>query len=184
MDFLQLVKKRYSVRKFDTRKIEKEKLNQILEAGRVAPTALNFQPQRILVLDKEDSLEKLRECTPYHFNAPMILIICYDKVTCWKNINNISSGQIDATIVGTHMMLEAANLEIGSTWVGHFDRELIRNKFNIPEYLEIVSILTLGYPADGSEPIPLHYKKFEIEHTVFYNSFDGIVEGKIHDAKY
>ncbi len=82
MDFLQLAKEqRYSVRKFKADKIEKEKLDLILEAGRIAPTAANFQPQRILVIDSEEGLTKLKTCTPYHFNAPLALLICYDYET-------------------------------------------------------------------------------------------------------
>ena len=74
MDFLQLVKDRYSVRKFSDRKVEQEKLDLILEAGRVAPTAVNYQPQRILVLSSEENLAKLKSCTIYHFHAPMALL--------------------------------------------------------------------------------------------------------------
>ena len=79
MDLLELLKKRYSVRKFDGRKVEKEKLDLILEAGRVAPTAVNFQPQRVLVIESEEALEKLKNCTPYHFSAPLALLICLNK---------------------------------------------------------------------------------------------------------
>lgn len=84
MDLLELLKKRYSVRKFDDRKVEKEKLDLILEAGRVAPTAVNFQPQRILVIESQEALENFKKCTPYHFNAPLALLICYDKSVSWK----------------------------------------------------------------------------------------------------
>lgn len=184
MDFLELVKKRYSVRKFDPKKVEKEKVDLILEAGRVAPTAVNYQPQRILVLDKEETLSKVKSCTPYHFNAPLLFIICYDKTTCWKNTSNVPSGEIDATVVATHMMLEAENLGIGSTWVGHFEHNLVREAFNIPEFLEITSLLPMGYPASNSEPISMHYNRFETDHTIFYNSFDGLMEGKPHKNKH
>lgn len=80
MDFLELAKDRYSVRKFCDKKVEKEKLDLILEVGRVAPTAVNYQPQRILVLDTEDALSKLKICTTYHFHAPLALLICYGQL--------------------------------------------------------------------------------------------------------
>lgn len=84
MDFLELAKERYSVRKFSDKKVEREKLDAILEAGRCAPTAVNYQPQRILVLESPEALEKLKGCTPYHFHAPLALLVCYDREASWK----------------------------------------------------------------------------------------------------
>lgn len=84
MDFLELVTNRYSVRKFENTDIEKAKLAKILEAGRVAPTACNRQPQRILVLQSKENLEKLKKCTPFHFDAPIALLICVDIDKSWK----------------------------------------------------------------------------------------------------
>ncbi len=182
MDFLQLAKdQRYSVRKFKKDKIEKEKLDLILEAGRIAPTAANFQPQRILVLDSEESLTKLKSCTTYHFNAPLTLLICYDHGSCWKHQQSgKSGGDVDAGIVTTHMMLQAASLGIGSTWVAAFDHDKIKELFSIPEYLVPVALLPLGYPASDARPHPVHYKRFDLSHTIFYNSFDGISQGENH----
>ena len=78
MDLMELFKERHSVRKFSDKKVEKEKISAILEAGRVAPTAVNFQPQRIYVLESEDSLLKLKDCTKFHFDAPVAFLVCYD----------------------------------------------------------------------------------------------------------
>jgi nitroreductase len=185
MEFLNLAKERYSCRKFKPDKIEKEKLELILEAGRVAPTAANFQPQRILVIDREEGLAKLKTCTPYLFNAPLALLICYDYDTCWKHKHSgKASGDVDASIVTTQMMLEATSLGLGSTWVAAFDHEKTRELFGIPEYLTPVALLPLGYPADDASPHPVHYKRFDINHTVFYNSFDGISKAEKHEPLY
>ncbi len=186
MDFLQLAtEQRYSVRKFKTDRIDKEKLDLILEAGRVAPTAANFQPQRILVIDSEEGLTKLKTCTPYHFNAPLVLLVCYDYETCWKHQHSgKASGDVDASIVTTHMMLEAASLGIGNTWVAAFDHDKIRELFNIPDYLMPVALLPLGYPASDAAPHPVHYKRFDINHTVFHNSFDDLSKGEKHEPLY
>lgn len=175
MDFLELAKKRYSVRRFKTDKIEKEKLDLILEAGRVAPTAGNFQPQRILVIESEESLAKLKTCTPAHFNAPLALLICFDSRASWKNTRGEEAGDVDASIVTTHMMLEAAGLGIGSTWVGVFDFNKTREVFDIPDYIIPVALLPLGYPAPASKPDIRHKQRFDLNHTVFYNSFESIV---------
>ena len=182
MSFLQLSKdQRYSVRKFKAQAVEKEKLDLILEAGRIAPTACNYQPQRILVIENESALEKLKQCTQYHFNAPVALMVCYDKTTCWKNMTNGTiGGDVDASIVTTHMMLEIAELGLGTTWVGAFDHKKARELFGIPDYLVPVALLPIGYPADDVEPHPWHFKRFDIDHSVFYNSFDGITEGEAH----
>ncbi|ASW43787.1 nitroreductase family protein [Clostridium isatidis] len=179
MEFLQLAKDRYSVRKFSDKKVEKEKLDLILEAGRVAPTAVNFQPQRILVIDSEESLEKVKSCTRFHFDAPLTLLICYDSTVSWKrSYDQKEMGEVDASIVITHMMLQAAELGLGTTWVGHFDPEAIREKFDLPEYLIPVALLPMGYPSSDSKPNPLHEKRYDIDKTVFYNSFEGITPGK------
>lgn len=175
MEFLQLAKERYSMRKFSDRKIEKEKLDLILEAGRISPTAVNFQPQRILVIDTEENLAKLKSCTPYHFHAPLALLVCYDSTVSWKrSYDNKDMGEVDSSIVATQMMLEAVELGLGSTWVGHFDPVCIRTSFDIPEHFIPVALLPIGYPGENCAPHPLHEKRFDIDHTVFFNSFDGI----------
>ena len=100
MDFLELAKNRYSCRSFLDKPIEQEKINIILEAARVAPTAVNFQPQRILVLTDKNKLSRLNECTRFGWNAPLVLIICYDKNISWKRkYDNSDEGIIDASIM-------------------------------------------------------------------------------------
>lgn len=179
MELLQLVKERYSVRKFSGRKVEREKLDLILEAGRVAPTAVNYQPQRILVLDSEEALSKLKSCTPYHFHAPLALLVCYDSTVSWKrSYDGNDMGVVDASIVTTQMMLQIAELGLGTTWVGHFNPDSIRESFDIPEYLVPVALLPIGYPREDSAPHPNHEKRFDMKHFAFFNSFDGITKGK------
>lgn len=182
MDFIELARdKRYSVRKFKDQPVEREKLLKILEAGRIAPTGCNYQPQRILVIEDKEAMDKIRQCTPCHFDAPLILMICYDKTTVWKNkVNGTIGGDVDASIVTTHMMLEAAELGLGTTWVGLFHHQKARELFQMPDYLVPVALLTIGYPADDAVPHPWHTKRFDLEHTVFFNSFDGITEGEAH----
>ena len=175
MDFLELAKQRYSVRKFDHKKVEQEKVDLILEAGRVAPTAVNYQPQRILVLDSEDSLNKMRECMPYRFQETLAILVCYDQTVSWKRkYDGKDSGDIDASIVATHMMLEATNVGLGSTWVGHFDPTAIREKFALPESIVPVAILLLGYPHEEATPHAYHNTRFEKSKTIFYNAFPSV----------
>ena len=178
MNYLKLEKEIYSVRKFSKKKVEKEKLDLILKAGQVAPTAVNFQPQRILVMDNEESLSKLKNCTRFHFDAPLALLICYDNTASWKRkYDNKDMGEVDASIVATQMMLQIAELGLGTTWVGHFDPEAIRNEFKLPDYLIPVAVFPIGYPSEDCVPNKLHDIRYDIDKTVFYNSFEGLVPG-------
>lgn len=166
-DFMELAGGRYSIRSFDSRPLEREVIDKILEAGRVAPTACNRQPQRILVVNDEKALEKLRKSTECHFNAPAALIVCHDKNECWKrSYDGKSSGDIDAAIVTTHLMLAAQSLGVGTTWVMYFDPEALRAEFDIPEDLEPTAILPMGWPAADAKPAPQHGSRKPLDETV------------------
>lgn len=172
MNFLELAEYRYSVRKFKTTPISKADLEKILKAGHLAPTGCNNQPQRILVINSEEGLNKLKNCTKCHFNAPAALLVCYNKNECWvRKYDGKNCGVSDACIVCTHMMLEAASIGVGSTWVMHFDPAAMRTEFNIPPHIEPVALLTLGYPANDAEPLDMHFKTRPIEETLVYNKF-------------
>ena len=159
MNFLELAKSRYSCRSFSNREVETEKIKKILEAGRVAPTAVNYQPQRILVIQNKEKLDKLSECTRYGWNAPLIMIICYDKNISWKRkYDNKDEGIVDASIVTTHMMLEAYSLGLGTTWIGAFNPDMVRKVYNIPDNFEIVALLPIGYPSNDATPSAMHEK--------------------------
>ena len=172
MDFLKLAEERYSVRSFTDKAVTQEDLDKILKAGHVAPTACNIQPQRILVINSEEAITKLKGCTKCHFNAPTALLVCYSKEACWKRrYDGANSGEIDASIVTTHMMLEAASIGVGTTWVMHFDPFAMQENFNIPENIKPMALLVMGYPANESEPIELHSKYRPIDEVVFYDTF-------------
>lgn len=172
MNFMELAKKRYSLRTFNEKKVEKEKLDVILRAGQLSPTAVNYQPQRILVIESNEALAKLKDCTIYHFNAPMALLVCADKDEAWKrSYDGKVHTDIDGSIVATHMMLQAAELGLGTTWVGNFDLIAVRNAFNLPVNLEPICILPIGYPSSAAKPNPNHEKRKDISQTVFYNHF-------------
>ena len=171
MTFAQLAAQRYSVRKFDDRPVEKEKLDLILEAGRLAPTGCNYQPQRILVVRGED-LERMTACTPMRFGQTAVLVVCWDTTESWKDRTGRDIGVVDGTIVLTQMMYQAQELGLGSLIVGMYKEPMLRERFHIPENYVIVSLLMLGYPAEDCQPHPqLHFQRKELEKTVFYGSF-------------
>ena len=158
MTFQELAHARYSVRSFKDMPIEEEKMNRILEAGRVAPTACNNQPQKIYIAKSEESRKKLASVCRCTFDAPVILVVCYDRNRDWKNKlqPGYESGETDAAIVCTHMMLQAFELGIGSCWVGYFNAYDVAAALNLPENITVAALLPMGYPADNAEPLALH----------------------------
>lgn len=156
-DFLALASERYSVRSYTDEPVREEDLHRILQAGFLAPTACNLQPQRVFVLQSKDALEKLRRCTRCHFHCHTALLVCQDRTACWvRKYDGKPSGDIDDAIVTTHMMLEAASLGVGCCWVMHFNPAAVREEFALPDNLEPVAILTMGYPAEDAAPYPGH----------------------------
>lgn len=171
-DFLNLVRQRYSVRKFENTPVSQEDLDKILLAGQLAPTGCNNQPFRVLVIQSEEALEKLRACTRCHFDAPTVLLVCAQEEECWKRpYDGARSGEIDASIVTTHMMLEAASLGVGSCWVMHFRPDPLREAFAIPPEMTPVALLPMGYPAADAQPSPQHQATRPLEELVYYNHF-------------
>ena len=160
MDFFELAKSRWSVRSFKDTPIEEEKLQQILEAGRVAPTAKNFQPQRIYVAKSEESRKKLASVCRCTWDAPVILVVCYDldRVCYSKLMPGYNSGEKDASIVCTHMMLQAWELGIGSCWVGLFNADQVADVLGLPSHIRVMGLLPMGYPAEDAKPLDLHFQ--------------------------
>lgn len=172
MNFNELAKSRFSCRKFDSKTVEQEKIDIILDTALNAPTAVNKQPQRILVLTDKEKLERLNDCTKYGFNAPLCFAVCYDKSKAYnRGYDGKNSAEIDASIVTTHMMLQAQDLGLGTTWVMAFNPTAARQCFNIPDELEILALLPTGYPAKDVEISPLHSKHIDLDEMVSYNEF-------------
>ena len=169
MDFAKLSAERYSLRKFSDRPVEAEKLAAVLEAGRNAPTAHNLQPQRIFVLRSPEALEKADACTAAHFHPPVILVVAYDPEAAWKReTDGKNHGEIDAAIAATQMMLQAADLGLGTTYVGMFEPEKLWAAFPEMQGTMPVAMLTLGYPAEGAHPSRLHQSRIPLEDMVRY----------------
>ena len=163
MDFLSLAKKRYACRKYAPAKVEQEKLDIILEAGRVAPTGANRQPQRLIVVRSQEGMERLARCTR-DFGAPCAVIVCADTGEAWtRKYDGKTISDIDASIVTDHMMLAAASLGLDTLWICMFKPEAVREEFALPANVEPVNILLIGYgdgpagrphPQNISPPIP------------------------------
>ena len=169
MDFLSLSAARYSLRKFSDQPIEAEKLNLVLEAGRNAPTAHNKQPQRIFVLQSPEAWETVELCTAMHFHAPMTLVVAYDPADAWvREYDGKNHGEIDAAIAVTQMMLEAADLGLGTTYVGVFEADKLLEQFPEMAGLVPIALLPIGYPAENARPSRLHESRKPLEELVTY----------------
>ncbi|WP_286034581.1 nitroreductase family protein [Megamonas hypermegale] len=169
MEFTEVVKNRYSCKKFNDSKITAQQLNEILEAGRLAPTAKNLQEQHIYVVQSEEGLAKIDKVTPCRYGATTVLVIAFDK-------NNVftypggkrNSGIEDASIVATHMILAAHNAGVDSCWINFFDPEILAKELNLPENEEILMLLDLGFAAEGTKALPNHFNRKELTQTVSY----------------
>ena len=169
MNFSELAKARYSVRKFDSKPVEQEKLDMILEAGRVAPTAKNGQDFFIYVIKDAETREKMKEASPCTFDAPVIFVMCGDIKNGWQDPHTGKPrAEMDVSIVTTHMMLQAADIGLGTTWVCMIDPKKIIEILDLPEHLYPFCILPTGYPASDAEPSPRHTDRRPIEDSVRY----------------
>jgi len=149
LNFLELAKSRCTTRGFTEQQIAKDDINSILSAGRVAPTACNQQPQRIIVVQQPPNIAKVEKAYKT-FGSQCVLIVCRDRRNeLIRPYDNKCSGDLDIGIICDHMMLAARELNIGSVMVGLFDPKIIREEFDIPEYIEPTALLILGYSEKG-----------------------------------
>ena len=169
MEFKDVVRNRYACKKYSSRKVEREKINAILEAGRLAPTARNLQEQHIYVLESEDALAKVDKLTICRYGAPTVLAVAFDR----ENVYTYPGGQRDsgiedATIVATHLILAAADEGVDSCWVNRFDPELLKAELGLPQKEEILMLLDLGYAEEGVGPLPNHSSRKPLAETVTF----------------
>lgn len=152
--FLDIAKRRYSCRKYDPRPVEPEKLEMILEAGRIAPSAVNFQPWHFFVIQAQEDLEKI--FGTYHREwfrtAPCVILICGDHGQSWKRKEGKDHSDIDVAIATDHMTLQATELDLATCWICNFDPVKVREVMQLPNNLEPVVLLPVGYPLDEVDP--------------------------------
>ena len=169
MEFKEVIKARYSCKKYSSRQVEADKLEAILNAGRLAPTAKNLQEQHVYVIQSPEALAKVDMVTPCRYGAPTVLAVAFDK-------NNVftypggkrDSGVEDATIVATHMILAAADEGVDSCWLNFLDPEKTAEVLGLPENEEVLMVMDLGYAAEGAGPLANHDSRKDLTETVSY----------------
>lgn len=176
MEFTEVIRNRYSCKKYDTTKqVSEQQLNAILEAGRVAPTAKNLQEQHIYVVQSAEALAKIDAHTPCRYGAPTVLVVAYDKNNVYTyptakgpETDHRKSGTEDAAIVATHLMLAAANEGVDSCWLNCVHIDDLHHALGLPENEEILMLLDLGFAAEGSAPLANHFSRKPLSETVSY----------------
>ena len=169
MEFMEVIKNRYSCKKFDGRQVEQVHLDVILEAGRLAPTAKNLQEQHIYVVQSAEVLAKIDKVTPCRYGACTVIVVAYDKTNVFTYPGEKrDSGVEDATIVATHLMLAAKSQGVDSCWINFFDPEAAAKELGPPEKEEVLMFLDLGFAAEGTKPLATHTQRKEISETVTF----------------
>ena len=167
MEFQKVIESRYSCKKYSDRPVEADKLNAILNAGRLAPTAKNLQEQRVYVVRSAEALAKIDAMTPCRYGAPIVLVVAFDRSNVFTYPGGKrDSGVEDATIVATHMLLAAADQGVDSCWLNFLDPEKLAEALGLPENEEILMVMDLGYAAEGAGPLPNHASRKPLSETV------------------
>jgi len=155
MEYSKLIAERYSVRAYRPDPVENEKLQAVLEAARLAPTAANRQPFQLIVMHtagREEEIARIYR-RPWFVQAPLVIAVCAISSQAWvRESDRFNARLIDAAIVADHLILAAADLGLGTCWVAAFNVDVARNVLRLPEEAEPVIFTPLGYPADQPSP--------------------------------
>ncbi len=168
MQFEDVIRERSSTRRFSDKPLEREKLDKILEAGRLAPTAKNLQDFKVFVIESPEAIEKLDSAHPCRYGAPTSLLVCADTDSGFSTDEKHASGVVDACIVATHMMLEATNVGVDNIWTWAYGNEELAKVLGLANNYEPICVLPLGYRSNedhGSRP---HSERKNIEELVEY----------------
>ncbi len=169
MEFKEVIRNRYSCKKYSDKQVESEKLTAILEAGRLAPTAKNLQEQHIYVIQSAEKLAVIDQITPCRYGAPTVLVVAFDKNNVFTYPGDKrDSGVEDASIVASHLTLAAADEGVDSCWLNYFDPDKAAELLGLPENEEVLMLLDLGYAAEGTGPLPNHNSRKPLSETVTY----------------
>lgn len=166
MHFFELIKKRYSVRGFKNTAVEPEKLKSVIEAARLAPSAVNFQPWKFFVITDKKILNELSKTYSREWfkTASTCIVACGNHQTSWKRSDGKDHCDIDVAIAVEHIMLAATELGLGTCWVCNFDAKMCAEILNLPKELEPVAMIPIGYPDTDA----VEKKRKPIEEIVEY----------------
>ncbi len=169
MNFMELSKTRFSCRKFENKPVAQEKIDSLLEVIRLSPTSRNIQPLHVWVIQKEEDLQKIKETTIFHYDAPLTIAIGYNPDEAWvRSFDNVNHGVVDASIALSNFWLEATELGLGCVCVSDFDPEKLKQLFPQMNDYEVVALMQTGVPASDAKPSKWHTDSKSIEEIVTY----------------
>lgn len=182
MEFIELAKRRYSSRSYKNISVDDDKILLILNAGRIAPSARNMQPWHFVVIRNKSKLEELAKVffRNWMTQAPILLFICGDKNLGWVRDNGESHGwvrvekshlDIDIAIATDHITLQATELGLATCWICNFDVNLAKASLKLPDNIEPIVLLTLGYPADNVDVNRHAEKRKNLSEIIHWEEF-------------
>lgn len=172
MSFIDLAKKRYSVRKFKSTSPNNDEIMKVLEAGKISPSAVNYQPRHFIVIRDKEIKDKIAATYQRDWikNAPIIIVVCGDHNKSWLRDDGKDHCDIDVAIAVDHMTLAATDIGLGTCWVCKFDSKMCHNILNLPKNLEVMALLPIGYPENGSTP---EKKRNNISELVSFDKYNA-----------
>ncbi len=172
MTILDIVKKRCSVREYSSQPVEKEKLNYVLEAARLAPSACNLQPWSFYVIQNMEMLKKIQSCYEREWfqTAPVCIAICGNHDISWKrkSFDNKDHCDIDIAIATEHLVLAATEVGLGTCWICHFDSVRCKEILQLPASEEVIALIPIGYPAKENVWEKAVKNRKKAEEIIFY----------------
>lgn len=175
MTFLELVKQRVSVRKFQDRPVEDEKLLQVLEAARMAPSAKNNQPSRFIIIRDGDLRAKICATSKFSWlpSAPALIVVCGHHGRSWRRFDGKDHCDIDVAIATDHLTLQAVELGLGTCWVCLFDAIRCHEILGLPDELEPIALIPIGYPVAATDQPEEVKKRQALAEIVFWDTYKG-----------
>lgn len=163
-DFLSLARERWSCRSFSDAPLTPAEIQPLLEVAAAAPTGCNYQPFRLWAITSNEAVGRVRQMTRCHFGAPAFIVVGADESRAWKRpYDGLNVGIVDASIVATHIMLEAWEQGLGTCWVAHFNAPAFKAAFPEMDPYELIALFPLGYPAADAKPLPMHSARKDAE---------------------
>ena len=163
MDFITLIQNRYSCRAFAKKEIEQDKVDRILEAGRIAPTAANRQPVHVWAVFGSEALNAIKGCTRSNYGAPLIMVVGCRPVDAWvRRYDGKNGAEVDASIIATYLMLAAENEGLATLWVGSFDPVSLAKVLPGSEGYELIAMINVGYATEDCKPSEMHGKRVKM----------------------
>jgi len=168
LDVFEAIKRRRSIRKFEQKSVEKEKLMKVLEAARLAPSAMNRQPYVFIVTSDEEMIKKISSACNQKWDAPIIIVICALPEKAWVRDDGEEYWKADSAIAMNNLSLQACEEDLGTCWIAAFDEQKIKEILGIVNEARIVAMTPLGYPAEKKGPVTnrksiselVHYEKW------------------------